>query len=315
MLAVDEQLRSAPPSTRGQRGLSPHLHYIPSWWAVPCGGTMLRLKVFQFYRFGHAVRLLGTLHEKSRPFAELTKLLDAKRALSELLQPDHPLVLNTSKPPIEALVALINELLSPILGEGDERVLDVNVTIRPEYLKRLMSALLTFETVFEAELEGRNDTYIVSKKGIYDTADLIEGAHHVLPEEILTVFPDQVTQDIKDAGRCLAFELSTACGFHLMRAVESAIHTYYTEATGHTPKRKDRNWGAYVRNLRSHIKDNIDSKVDTKLIALIDQIREHHRNVLMHPEERLELEEAVSLFGISQSAIIAFARGIRVVKM
>lgn len=82
--------------------------------------------------------------------------------------------------------------------------------------------------------------------------------------------------DIQQAGKCLAFDLDTACGFHIVRATETLIHQYYCTVTQTTPKRKDRNWGAYVRNLNTHLKKTSGSQVEPKLVALIDQVREYH---------------------------------------
>ena len=64
-----------------------------------------------------------------------------------------------------------------------------------------------------------------------------------------------------------------------------------------------RNWGAYIRILRT-------KGADEKVIASLDQIRELHRNPVMHPEETLSSDEATTLFGIAQSAILAMVNAI-----
>src|SRR5260370_39367810 len=43
-------------------------------------------------------------------------------------------------------------------------------------------------------------------------------------EAVYDVIPT-ARQDIRDAGNCLAFELHTACVFHLMRAAEHGLRT------------------------------------------------------------------------------------------
>jgi hypothetical protein len=96
-----------------------------------------------------------------------------------------------------------------------------------------------------------------------------------------------------------------------LRATETMIHKYYVTVTGATPKRKDRNWGAYVRNLNTHKKNDPYSKVDPKLVSLIDQVREHHRNPVMHPEDVLTPDEAQSLFSMCQAVIITFAGALK----
>jgi len=37
---------------------------------------------------------------------------------------------------------------------------------------------------------------------------------------------------LKEAGRCLAFDLPTACAFHICRATEALMLTYYEALTG-----------------------------------------------------------------------------------
>lgn len=174
----------------------------------------------------------------------------------------------------------------------------------------VVTAAREFEVVFAAELET-TDTYYVSEKGIYSTNRLIESAERVFSADVLAELSPQAIFDIQQAGKCLAFDLDTASGFHIVRASETMIHKYYVLVTGGTPKRKDRNWGAYVRNLNSHKKHDPASKVDTKLIALIDQVREHHRNPVMHPEVILTPDEAQSLFSICQAVIITFAGALK----
>jgi hypothetical protein len=172
------------------------------------------------------------------------------------------------------------------------------------------SAAKEFEIVFSAELET-TDTYYVSEKGIYSTSRLIEKAELIFSSDIRAEMPPQAISDVQQAGKCLAFDLDTACGFHIVRATESMIHQYYVTVTSGTLRRKDRNWGAYVRNLNGHLKANPASRVDRKLVALIDQVREHHRNPVMHPEITLSPDEAQSLFSICQAVIITFAGALK----
>ncbi len=49
---------------------------------------------------------------------------------------------------------------------------------------------------------------------------------------------------------------------------------------------------------------------DPKVIQVLDQIRDLHRNPLMHPQEFLSMKEAVGLFDIAKSAIASLAEEI-----
>jgi hypothetical protein len=153
-----------------------------------------------------------------------------------------------------------------------------------------------FETVFSAELQTMA-TYFVSKKLAYSTADLIENAENLFPESIRKDLPSQCIADMKQAGKCIAFETPTAAAFHILRATESVIRLYYERIVGHAPKVKARNWGAYISVLE---KKGADKKVTT----FLDHLREQYRNPILHPEEMLTPEEATVLLGASISAIL-----------
>ena len=166
----------------------------------------------------------------------------------------------------------------------------------------ITNGLREFETVFLAEVQTL-DTYFVSQTGIYKTSDLIEHAERIFPESILDVIPDHAVKDIRDCGKCLAFDLPTAAGFHVLRAAEALIREYMTIVVGTAPKLKSRNWGRYIEILRKH-------GADKRILAALDQIREMHRNPIMHPENFLSGEEAATLLGVTQGVIVFIAADI-----
>ncbi|MBI4295037.1 MAG: hypothetical protein HY669_02595 [Chloroflexi bacterium] len=159
----------------------------------------------------------------------------------------------------------------------------------------VQNSLREFETLLNNELQ-RADIYAISQKGIYSTPDLIEKAIIHFPQDVRRNLSAQIVSDINAAGRCLAFDLPTASGFHIMRATEGVIIKYYTYFVKKKPK--GRNWGTYVRELK-------DTDADQKVVAVIDQIRELHRNPTVHPEVVLSEDAATGLFAIAHSAIVA----------
>lgn len=160
----------------------------------------------------------------------------------------------------------------------------------------ITNSLREFQIVWQTEL-GKMDTYFISQKGIYSTSDLIERADNVLPAGIIRMLSESVRSDIKQAGRCLAFDLATASGFHIMRALEGVLRDFYCP-TFLDKKPKGRNWNSYIQCVR-------DTDADPKVLAILDQIRSLHRNPTIHPQEVLTINEAMTLFGIAQSAIVA----------
>src|SRR5437899_12843695 len=121
-------------------------------------------------------------------------------------------------------------------------------------------------------------------------------------DEVLQTIADSIKKDFREAGRCLAFELATACGFHAMRAAEGVLrqwHQLICKPTGRSPE-----WAQCVNELRS-------CGANGNALGVLDQIRAIHRNPLMHPEDFLSMGEAKTLFGIAISAITAMAPEIK----
>lgn len=76
------------------------------------------------------------------------------------------------------------------------------------------------------------------------------------------------------------------------------MRSYYEQLTGRPLEERLPTWDAYIKKLRG-------ANADERVTLLLDQVREKHRNPVMHPEETLTLNQAMTLFGLSQSAIIA----------
>ena len=145
--------------------------------------------------------------------------------------------------------------------------------------------------------------FLASSKGLFHPEDLNDRAHHHLPEEIRNRLSEQCLLDIKDSGRCLAFDLGTASVFHMMRAIEDVIKAYYAHLTGKTieqvnkeaeennkKKKIDQTWGAYIKVLD-------DAGAAPFIVAQLRGIKNACRNPVCHPEANLEMHEALRIFG------------------
>lgn len=182
---------------------------------------------------------------------------------------------------------------------------DFSVDIK---FRQLIDKAKEFQTVLSAELQTL-ETYHVTQKGIYSTTGLIEGAEKVLPESVLKKISNEIVEEIRQSGRCLAFDVATASAFHIMRATESVIHKYYLQACKPKSKKKLDSWGRYIANLSQ----SQDPQVK-EVVALLQQIKDRHRNLIMHPEIVLTPDEAFTLFEIAQSAIITMAGNLPIIK-
>src|SRR5262249_45791089 len=104
--------------------------------------------------------------------------------------------------------------------------------------------------------------------------------------------------EIRQAGKCIAFDLPTAAGFHLLRALENVIQSYYDSVTKGRARPATGTMGTYIAEIEKN-------GGEPKLAAILTQKKDHHRNPLMHPQDVLEMNEAIILFGIVQSAMMS----------
>lgn len=257
---------------------------------------MKRVNAYQFYTLGMVLHPLSKVKEGVKVSSILLELMTSLREL-ESFKNEKNIQLSVCKPLAIKIQQAIKNIVEPILEEGGEGI-DKELDWTQAY--NISNGVKEFETVLSAELPSIS-IYHVSQKGAYSTADLIERAEFVLDEKVRASITPQALVDIQQAGRCIAFECPTAAGFHILRATEAVLREYYGVVVGKPPKAKVRNWGFYIKILKSH-------SADPKVIAVLDQIRELHRNPIMHPETILEMDETLILLGVAQSAIFAMVQ-------
>jgi hypothetical protein len=154
------------------------------------------------------------------------------------------------------------------------------------------------------EHDHRNlDVFAVTPKGIYSTRQLIENPENKFSEKVRLVLPPQCIADLKEAGKCLAFEIPTACAFHVCRATEAVMLKYYEVLAGHTWTFKRRDWGIYIDQLRVE-------HAPASIINRLGDIRDD-RNAYMHPEINVSLEEAPIVFEIGTDVIFQMSQEIQ----
>lgn len=245
-----------------------------------------------FYDLGTTLHPIGELRQGQDFNAVFYPLYMAESRLDNLL--------NQTLIPVKVCrndAEILKKAISAItdrMAKKDAK--DEDKLISPYDVYQLSDALKRFEAVLAAEL-SQMDTYFVSQKGCYSTIHLIENSELIFPESIRSFLPADSMIDIRQGGRCLAFELATAAGFHFMRATESVLHKYYDVISQGKARPRTRNMGKYIEALEKI------RGVDPKILAVLKQIKDLHRNPIAHPEAVLDMEEATALLGIVQSAI------------
>ncbi len=178
---------------------------------IPLGGVpMEKIDLPSFYRLGTQ---LGQLAEAKLATSTRVSIMLASlrsyRLVSSLLNQYSTLTVCRARgtellEAIDELNKWWDETPPEKLSEPDQ-LADTKFSSAIDKAKR-------FEAVLSEEL-GILAAYHVTQKGIYSTSALINQAQDVLPELIRGRISQIVAEEIRQSGRCLAFDNSTASGF------------------------------------------------------------------------------------------------------
>jgi hypothetical protein len=263
---------------------------------------MLRISLPYVYEFSWQIQQLRTLQMDQTLSSCRYTLFTAQSSLETFLYGSvYSGAIRAAQSTGAKLIEAIKKLTASDTAQDNDRTLDwVDVW-------SITHALDQFENVLVAEMNTR-DAFFVTKKRAYDTTDLIDRAEILLPIEF-AIKAQEAIDDVRQAGKCLAFELPTAAGFHMMRALEHVLRLYYDVASGGAPRPENNNMGVYLNELSNN---NWGSE---KVRACLRQIKDLHRNELIHPDITLSLDDALGLWGIVQSAIGAMLPDLPIQKL
>jgi hypothetical protein len=260
---------------------------------------MKKLNLHEIYTFSKALYPLSLLKGDMTFQSQIFSLWTAREALLTMLKEDSPL-LATARRAGAKLVEVIDETvprnLKGVVKAGDKSEMSYNAIL-------IKDSLQEFESVLGNDMPGIA-AYLVSQKGIYNTEDLINNAENYFPSDLRCLLPSQARVDLREAGRCLAYELATACVFHLWRAVEAVMLQYFHQLSGKPYEANNKNWGAYIKRLE-------EAGADTKITVFLDHVRKEYRNPQTHPESNVDILEAQQLFGAAMSSINQMLKTIR----
>lgn len=179
----------------------------------------------------------------------------------------------------------------------------------PTYeLMHVRSQIDIFEHQFSAEL-AKLAVYAVPAQGIFSTERLVDNADLHIHESVRERVPSFARKEYRQAGRCLAFRLFSASGFHSARAVENVLRGYYEAFLG-SPKKDDLGLGL----MASHLNEMIEKKVAAKRLPKENTVRHLRdfarldRNPLVHKAVELEEVDAVTLFNSALGVIVEMTK-------
>ena len=220
-------------------------------------------------------------------------LSDARDALESFLKSLPVEICRTSA---NKLIDQIGEVVPKNFAEASQKNNDELLSYHAFYIK---AAKEEFQVILSAELSSL-DTYFLTQQGIYRTSDLVERSEMAFGEKVRKIIGDDAKKDFRQGGRCLAFELPTAAGFHTIRAVEAVLRHYHRLVMQLTQAERSPEMAQCINELRRKGEDE-------KVLDILDHVRDLHRNPHMHPEAFLSMDEALRLFDVSKSAINAMA--------
>lgn len=261
------------------------------------GANMLSVDGSYLYNVGAAVHPLADLRPESRWRDAWVPMYIAAGELERFL--------NESVYRVRACRPNGSDLLSILKELGDEAKgkMTTDEVLGPWTAYRISDALGKFETVLKAEF-GMTPMFLVTEKRGFDLATLIHSGRSLFPDALGKKVPLAV-KDVSAAARCLAFELPTACGFHLHRANESVLRKYWEVVSECAPVPGQGNMGDYLRALEAM------PRHDSSVVACLRDIKDLSRNPLVHPEMDLDdVDEAIALLGSVQAAIVHMLKAI-----
>lgn len=222
---------------------------------------------------------------------------------------------STSKRAANELILTIEAWLVENLMDGNSPGRYSTEKIDAEFSGWQMSSITNkidaFKSVFAAECADV-DVYSVGQISIYKTSALVSDGAGIIPPDIQPDMPVETLIEFNSAGRCLAFDLPTACGFHALRGLELVMDDYL-KFFGNTSRM--RSWNDYIKALDKLIeKPKADGKPAPKVTAMLDRMRELERNPLMHPRDTLDAVQADMLFKLCAITVIEIAKDMKAQK-
>jgi hypothetical protein len=251
---------------------------------------MKRVNLFEMYQCGGGIKPLQKLTPDTRISDVQSLLMLADNWLEWILTPHHIPVADARKN-AEKLRSFISALLN---ADDPKKTIGSAHTI-------IAVNLSEFESILSAEL-ARLHIYSVTPVLGYDLDVLLSNGRANLTERTRRLLSEHAMAGFDEGCRCLALKLPTAAGFLLLRSVEDVMHDYYDVLSNGAARPARRSMGDYIAALET-LPD-----VAPAMLEVLRSIKNLRRNPLMHPEHRLDIDDAIATFDVAKSAITAMAR-------
>ena len=165
---------------------------------------MKRINLGSLYKAGSAIGELESIPAGTRLAAVEHVLNEATKALQALCS-DASMDTPGSKRAATQLLQFIMKIDQPLRNTApwDD---PPDVRLDQDEFSEKASLIYVFNTVLSSELTDIH-TYYVSQVLGYSTDTLVSNAISLFPEEVRSRLPQRAISDIREAGRCLAFDV------------------------------------------------------------------------------------------------------------
>jgi hypothetical protein len=274
--------------------------------------AMERINPYSFYGFGKQIQAVASLSGDVPTSHAFWPVWALKSALADLLN-GKPIPIGISLSRGNDLLTRVNMLSKDrfMIKEGEQKGSirfpeEADDPVPSWMFDYIRTGITEFESVFSEEMR-ETATYFVPRRGIYHTPALVDAADQTFPAALSAFIPEKAKDDWRAAGRCLAFNLLSASGFHVARAVEACLESYYGLFSG-KPGETLHSWYDYIKALKEIAEKNPALCPTDKTLTELDQMREDYRNPIVHPRVVLTEGDARMLFSNGESLIIAMAQ-------
>ena len=176
--------------------------------------------------------------------------------------------------------------------------------ISAEDATKLSSLIIELRPTLNAETSTLKAYVLTEKKMTSDVDRLVERPETFLSAHTFGKLPSVAQYDLRQAGKCIAFEIPTAAAFHLLRATEDAFRSYQA----HFIKKRGKlnpTWADLITSLKAKRRSPLPNKT---LLNHLDHIRDSFRNPTNHPEKIYDMDEVQDLFGLVADVLNRIAK-------
>ena len=187
---------------------------------------------------------------------------------------------------------------SAMFGEMERALsaLAADGVVSTEVAQKISEQAGVLENVVFAEAITKRIYVLPSRR--FNTEYLLASPRNLLKDGAFDKLEEIAKTDFASSCRCILFGEATAAAFHILRATESVLKSYY-----HHHRRQNRlpkpMWGPMLDQLKAKTKN----KPSASLLASLDLIRTAYRNPTQHPEAIYEINSAQDLFGVCLDVI------------